>query len=62
VRAAHRNDDGPATHLAESVVHGKKDPRDGLAECRAALFEREGGAVHQRFSPGELVIDRGEVC
>ena len=62
VGAAHRDDDGAATHLAESVVHGKKDPRDRLAERRAALFEREGEPVRQCFSPGELIIDRGEVC
>jgi len=61
VGAAHRNDDGAATYLAESVVHGKKDPRDRLAERRAALFERGGEPVRHCFSPGELIIDRGEV-
>lgn len=62
VRAAHRNDHGAATHQPESVVHGKKDPRDRLAERHAALFEREDEAVHQCSSPGELIIDRGEIC
>jgi hypothetical protein len=62
VRAAHRNDDGAATHQAESVVHGKKDPRDRLAERHPALFEREDEAVHPCSPPGELIIDRGEVC
>lgn len=58
VRAAHLDYDWAATHPAESVVGGQKDCRDSLAERRAALFERKREAVHQRFLPGELIIDR----
>lgn len=51
VRAADVNDHRPATHVAESIVRGKKGPRDGLAERRSAFFEREGEPVDQPVSP-----------
>ena len=62
VRAAYRNDHGPATRATESVIRGQKESRNSLAERRATFFERAGEPVDQRFSPGELIIDRSEVC
>jgi len=60
VRAAYdRNDDGAATRAAKSVVLGKEPTRNGFAQRRAAVFERE--AVLQSSSPRKLMIDLGEI-
>lgn len=60
--AAHLDDDGASPHPAKSVVRRQKIFRDSLAQRRSALFEREGQRVHQRFLPGELIVDGRKVC